>query len=168
MAVPASNSKWTLDHICKIKHGKCHSCSSHRKQKYVLCYWQAAQGTFPSRAVASLLDARGRAWSVWCYGFGVVFFVCLAFRFLVRVAVVSRTSPQSVTELILITSETCPAPLLAQLQLPLADMGIAASSREQLLGPGSVLQRAAANNWGALKTKHKKTNTLFRCLSEHS
>lgn len=66
---------------------------------------------------------------------GWFFFVCVAFRFLVRVAVISRTSPQSVTELILITSETCPALLLAQLQLPLADVGNAASEQRAAFGP---------------------------------
>jgi len=59
----------------------------------------------------------------------------LDFFFLVRVAVVNRTSLQSVAKLILITSETCPALLLAQLQLPLADMGIAAAEQRAAFGP---------------------------------
>jgi len=40
-----------------------------------------------------------------------------------------------VAKLILITSETCPALLLAQLQLPLADMGIAAAEQRAAFGP---------------------------------
>lgn len=70
---------------------------------------------------------------LWFWGF----FVCVVFRFffLVQVAVVNGMSPQRVTKLTLITSETCPALLLAQLQLPLADMGIAASEQRAAFGP---------------------------------
>lgn len=65
-------------------------------------------------------------------------------------------------KLILITSETCPAPLLAQLRLPLADVGITPSEPSAALGPGFCTPENRQKELGSLKTKQKANKGLIQ------
>lgn len=138
-------------------------------KKYVWCCCQAVEELFWAELLLlpRLLDARGRAQSVCFYGMGF-FCVCVVFRFVCLSEMQLLTGHHCQMWFLLkahinITLQTCPA-----LQLPSADVGIAALEHRAAFGPWFCAPENCRKQLGRLKNKARSKQRPYSDVCQRS